>query len=80
MEAPGIEPGDLPCNDKDLQASIAQKYEKRGKNRAPSGLNDSPGGDPVLQAVVDAWGHLPEAVKAGILAMVQAAAGEGGKP
>jgi hypothetical protein len=29
--------------------------------------------DPVLAAVVDAWPKLPEALKAGILAMVKAA-------
>jgi hypothetical protein len=29
--------------------------------------------DPTLQAVIDGWPELPEAVKAGILAMVQAA-------
>jgi len=30
---------------------------------------------PDLQAVIDAWPALPEAIKAGILAMVQAAGG-----
>jgi hypothetical protein len=30
--------------------------------------------DPDLAAVVDAWSRLPEAIKAGILAMVKAAA------
>jgi len=30
--------------------------------------------DPELAAVIDAWDRLPEAVRAGILAMVRAAA------
>jgi len=33
--------------------------------------------DPDLAAVVDAWPDLPEAVKAGIVAMVKASAREG---
>jgi hypothetical protein len=32
------------------------------------------GDDPALAAVVDTWPELPEAIKAGILAMVKAAA------
>jgi hypothetical protein len=35
--------------------------------------------DPVLAAVVDAWLELPEAIKAGILTMVRAAKGVGGR-
>jgi hypothetical protein len=31
--------------------------------------------DPDLAAVIDAWGRLPEAVRAGIAAMVKAASG-----
>jgi hypothetical protein len=31
--------------------------------------------DPALREVVDAWDRLPEAVRAGILAMVKAASG-----
>jgi hypothetical protein len=31
--------------------------------------------DPDLSAIIDAWPALPEAVKAGIVAMVKAAAG-----
>ena len=34
--------------------------------------------DADLQQLIDAWPDLPEAVKAGILAMVKAAAGGGG--
>ena len=33
--------------------------------------------DPDLQAIIDAWPALPEAIKAGIVAMVQAAGGGG---
>jgi len=33
--------------------------------------------DPDLAAVVEAWPSLPEAIKAGILAMIRAAGGEG---
>ncbi len=32
--------------------------------------------NPDLAAVVEAWPHLPEALKAGIVAMVKAASGE----
>jgi len=32
--------------------------------------------DPDLATVMDAWDQLPEAVRAGIVAMVKAAAGE----
>jgi len=33
---------------------------------------DQADADPSLAAVIEAWDHLPEAVKAGILAMVEA--------
>ena len=33
--------------------------------------------DPPLRAIIDAWPGLPEAIKAGILAMVQAASNGG---
>ena len=32
--------------------------------------------DPELQAIIDVWPKLPEAIKAGILAMVHTAGGE----
>jgi hypothetical protein len=35
--------------------------------------------NPDLAAVVDAWPTLPEAVKAGIVAMVKASGGKGGR-
>ena len=49
---------------------------------------DAPGGHPCglpdlpadLRAVAEAWPRLPEAVKAGIIAMVKAAANETGQP
>jgi hypothetical protein len=34
--------------------------------------------DPDLALVVDSWHRLPEPIRAGILAMVKAASGEGG--
>ena len=43
----------------------------------PSGLPDSVPIDPDLAAVVEAWPKLPEAIKAGILAMIRAAGGAG---
>jgi hypothetical protein len=36
-------------------------------------IHDTCQNDPALAAVVDAWPKLPEALKAGILAMVKAA-------
>jgi hypothetical protein len=35
--------------------------------------------DPDFAAVADAWDRLPEAVRAGIVAMVKAASKEGGR-
>ena len=45
---------------------------------APILLHDTCTTDPDLAAVVDAWPDLPEAIRAGILAMVKAALGKGG--
>ena len=39
--------------------------------------NDTCQTDPDLAAVVDAWSELPEAIRAGIVAMVKAASGSG---
>jgi hypothetical protein len=36
---------------------------------------ENPAIDPTLAAVIDAWAKLPEAIRAGILAMVRAAGG-----
>jgi hypothetical protein len=51
-----------------------------GSNRTPSATKTATGlrqacvtGDPDLAAVVDAWPELPEAIRAGISAMVKAA-------
>jgi hypothetical protein len=38
----------------------------------------APDGLPDLQSIVDAWTDLPEAIKAGMLAMVRAAISKGG--
>jgi hypothetical protein len=40
--------------------------------------NDSCKNDPGLAALVAAWPHLPEAIKAGIVAMAKAASGMNG--
>jgi hypothetical protein len=44
------------------------------RSLAPYGIHDTCQTDPDLAAVIDAWDRLPEAVRAGIVAMVQAAA------
>jgi hypothetical protein len=44
---------------------------------ATSSATVSLSNDPDLAAIIDAWPALPEAVQAGILAMVKAAAGSG---
>ncbi|MGO9601648.1 MAG: hypothetical protein ACLP7Q_27045 [Isosphaeraceae bacterium] len=41
--------------------------------------NDTCKTDPELATVVDAWPYLPAALKAGIVAMVKAASGKGGR-
>jgi hypothetical protein len=43
---------------------------------APFGIHDSCQTDPDLAQIIAAWDRLPAAVKAGIVAMVQAAAGK----
>jgi hypothetical protein len=50
-------------------------------NPAPGGAKsgalapENPAIDPALAALIDAWPTLPEAIRAGILAMVRAAGG-----
>ena len=54
-----------------------ENTEKKGgadQSGAESGAQEAPL-DPELAAVVDAWPALPEAIKAGILAMVETTAG-----
>lgn len=45
-----------------------------GAHRAPTGQFDQ-----VLQQVIDTWPDLPEAIQAGILAMIKAASGDRGE-
>ena len=80
VEAVGIEPTARPCNDKDLQQSIAQKAENEAGFRAETAPAETPP-DPDLRAVIEAWPDLPKAIRAGIVAMVTAASrdvGSGG--
>ena len=64
-----------PRNDKDLQPAASalsapfQRAAQKGRKH--------PRMPPELTRVADAWPHLPEAVKAEILAMVTASRGEG---
>jgi len=64
----GFEPTALTCNSKDLQQSIDSNRENQAKNPAESAPTDLD-----LAKMVKAWPDLPEAVRAGIRAMVQAA-------
>jgi hypothetical protein len=59
---------------------------QKGKNKAnspdkqslaPPLIHDDCQTDPDLATIIDAWGRLPEAVRAGIVAMVKAASGGG---
>ena len=75
QEVAGSSPAATTSNCKDLQRSIDEK----APNSSDSGA-DSVSGSPLdnskhtsdLQTVIDTWPDLLEAVKAGILAMVQA--------
>ncbi len=57
-------------------AESAETCEGQNTGGGQSGGNGAPA-DPRLAAIVAAWDRLPEAVRAGIAAMVEAAAGEG---
>ena len=49
--------------------------EDIGPTSASKGATQGEQADPDLEAVVKAWDSLPEAIRAGILAMVKAAGG-----
>jgi hypothetical protein len=48
--------------------------EAGGAAKCAANRDQSPPSDPHLALVIDAWPKLPEAVKAGILAMLKASA------
>jgi hypothetical protein len=69
----GLEPGCVTgSNDKGLRQSLEGGAAKCAANR-----DQNRPSDPHLTLIIDAWPKLPEAVKAGIMAMVKASAGEG---
>ena len=69
----------------DLQSDGLPR-KTRGKHHVSEGVGADAGAvetknahaDPDLQAIIDAWPGLPEAIKAGILATVKAAGGTAG--
>ena len=67
-------PAALPRKRKDLQRSIDEKApisSDSGANSSSRAPPDTLKPTPDLQTVIDTWHDLPEAVKAGILAMVK---------
>ncbi len=54
-----------PCDERRTDKQNDKQNDKRAN------------GDPDLSAVIDAWPSLPEAIRAGILAMVGASGGDG---
>jgi hypothetical protein len=52
---------------------------KATQSLGPQLATDTCQTDPVLAAVIEAWPSIPEALRAGILAMVKAAAKSGGR-
>ena len=62
-------------NDKDLGAA-----ESGGAAKCAANRDQRPPSDPDLALIIEAWPALPQPVKAGILAMVKASAGEGDEP
>jgi hypothetical protein len=58
-----------------------QHSSENSTNPAPGGAKsgaldpEKPAIDPALAAIIDAWPRLPDALRAGILAMVRAAGG-----
>jgi len=59
--------------DANPEPQTPQQVTETANSVLPSGLPDSVPIDPDLAAVVEAWPKLPEAIKAGILAMIRAA-------
>jgi len=78
-EGTGVEPA-TPYGALHLQSgNTRQKLKgKRGSSATCQQIASSDAEiPPDLQALIDAWPSLPEAIKAGILAMVKAAGGDG---
>jgi hypothetical protein len=67
----------LPQADASKQAPVQARKTLQGQNRGAS----APSADPRLADVIALWTILPEALRAGIVAMVKAASGqaEGGR-
>ncbi len=57
-----------PCDERRTDKQNDKQDDKQNDKRAS--------GDPDLSAVIDAWPRLPEAIRAGILAMIGVASGE----
>ena len=53
-------------------SSRIKESEDSGGAECGADFSDSPPSDPDLAVVIDAWAKLPEAVRAGILAMIRA--------
>src|SRR5262245_15810316 len=62
--------------------SSRQEPSQSAPKRLPTATENATGlrpADPDLAAVIDVWDRLPQAVRAGIVAMVKAASGEGSR-
>lgn len=69
MGPPGLEPQSVTCsNDKHLREAGNESAAESGAVHRQTGPED-----PDLARIIDAWPDLPEAVRVGIMAMVQAA-------
>jgi len=84
VEARGLEPKSVSTDSASTCAESAgtpgAKSGALAADSAPQGRSEAPGDTPPdadLQAVIAAWPSLPEAVRARIAAMVQAADGGG---
>jgi len=58
------------CHPRGVSGDKAKTYEEQPRGLAPPLRRDA---DPDLAAVISAWPGLPQALKAGIVAMVKAA-------